>query len=75
MGHGGGRVYHSLWPQGVENSSSLAEGGGGTKHAQVSADDREKLLPCHKQLLEQSLNILIQYEINKGVSKAVFSVR
>ena len=28
MGHGGGRVYHSLWPQGVENSSSLAEGGG-----------------------------------------------
>ena len=29
MGHGGGRVYHSLWPQGVENSSSLAEGGGG----------------------------------------------
>ena len=29
MGHGVGRVYHSLWPQGVENSSSLAEGGGG----------------------------------------------
>ena len=29
MGHGGGRVHHSLWPQGVENSSSLAEGGGG----------------------------------------------
>ena len=28
MGHGVGRVYHSLWPQGVENSSSLAEGGG-----------------------------------------------
>ena len=48
---------------------------GATKHLQVSADDREKLLPCHKQLLEQSLNILIQYEINKGVSKAVFSVR
>ena len=29
MGHGVGGVYHSLWPQGVENSSSLAEGGGG----------------------------------------------
>ena len=29
MGHGVGRVYHSLWPQEVENSSSLAEGGGG----------------------------------------------
>ena len=28
MGHGGGRVHHSLWPQGVENSSSLAGGGG-----------------------------------------------
>ena len=33
---------------------------GATKHLQVSADDREKLLPCQKQLLEQSLNILIQ---------------
>ena len=41
-----------------------------TKHLQVSADGREKLLPCHKQLLEQSLNILIQWEINKGMSKA-----
>ena len=33
---------------------------GATKHPQVSADHREKLLPYHKQLLEQSLNILIQ---------------
>ena len=33
---------------------------GATKHLQVSADDQEKLLPCQKQLLEQSLNILIQ---------------
>ena len=28
MGHGGGRVHHSLLPQRVENSSSLAERGG-----------------------------------------------
>lgn len=31
-----------------------------TKHLHVSAEDREVLLPSHKQLLKQSLNILIQ---------------
>ena len=36
MGHGGGRVHHSLWPQGVENSSSLAGGGGGGGNPGVS---------------------------------------
>ena len=36
MGHGGGRVHHSLWPQGVENSSSLAGGGGGGGNPRVS---------------------------------------
>ena len=33
---------------------------GATKHLHDSAHDREVLLPCHKQLLKQSLNILIQ---------------
>ena len=36
MGHGGGRVHHSLWPQGVENSSSLVEGGGVGGNPRVS---------------------------------------
>ena len=38
MGHGGERVHHSLWPQGVENSSSLAGGGvgGGGGNPRVS---------------------------------------
>ena len=31
-----------------------------TKHLQVTAEDRQKLLSSHKQLLQQSLNILIQ---------------
>ena len=36
MGHGGGRVHHSLWPQGVENSSRLAGRGGGGGNPRVS---------------------------------------
>ena len=36
MGHGGGRVQHSLWPQGAKNSSSLAEGGWGVGNPRVS---------------------------------------
>ena len=40
MGHGVGRVYHSLWPQGVENSSSLAEGGGGVRGFQITGSQQ-----------------------------------
>ena len=41
MGHGVGGVYHSLWPQGVENSSSLAErGGGGVRGFQITGSQQ-----------------------------------
>ena len=42
MVHGGGRVYHSLWPQGVENSSSLAGGGGGSEGFKLLVASRFK---------------------------------
>ena len=50
-------THYHINPVSVRKKNSSFEA---TKHLHVSAEDREKLLLCHKQLLQQSLNILIQ---------------